>query len=70
MKTVGVVIDAWKLHIFKKHIDAAGFTYSEQPGITNGTHLIRVKCEWIAELKTTIEAANQECADARRHAMH
>lgn len=29
MKTAGVVIDDWKLPIFKRHLDGAGSKYTE-----------------------------------------
>ena len=39
MKTAGVIIDSWKLPIFKKYLDAANFSYYEHnhinwPGVT------------------------------------
>jgi len=68
VKTAAVVIDAWKLPTFKRHLDAAGRTYSEHPGIDKGTLTLRVKYEWVADLKPIIEAANTECANAKRRA--
>ena len=36
----GIAIDAWKLTIFKKHLDDAGYEYTEHPGLTpNGKML-------------------------------
>lgn len=64
-KVAGVVIDSWKLAIFKKHLDAAGYQYTEHPGITSDTLVLRVKYEWVAELKPIVEAANAECAASR-----
>ena len=61
MKTAGVVIDDWKLPIFKKHLDAAGYTYTEHPGVTSKTLTLRVTYKWVSELKPIIEAANAEC---------
>lgn len=66
MKTAGVVIDEWKLPIFKKHIDASGYSYTEHPGVTKDTLMLRVKYEWVADLKPIIEAANTECENAKR----
>lgn len=66
MNTAAVAIDDWKLAIFKKHLDAAGFMYTEHPGITSDTLILRVKYEWVSSLKPIIEAANAECANARR----
>lgn len=65
MKTAGVVIDSWKLPTFKKHLDAAGYTYTEHPGITRGTLTLKVQYEWVAILKPIIEAANAECQGRR-----
>jgi hypothetical protein len=62
VKLAGVVLDAWKLDIFKRHLDAAGFDYTQQPGITDGTLILKVSYEWVFELQPIIEAANAECA--------
>ena len=67
MKTAAVFLDSWKLSIFKKHLDAAGYSYTEQPGVTTDTLTLHVKYEWVANLKPIIEAANQECANAKLH---
>jgi len=64
-KTAGVVIDAWKLAIFKQHLDAAGYKYTEHKGITADTLTLRVGYEWVAQIKPIIEAANAECARSK-----
>ena len=66
MKTAGVIIDDWKLPIFKRHLDAAGCSYTEAPGVTNDTLTLKVQYEWVADLQPIIEAANKECASAKR----
>lgn len=66
MKTAGVVIDEWKLQIFKRHLDGAGCKYTEHPGITQGTLTLIVEYEWVSELKPIIEAANEECRNEQR----
>ncbi len=65
MKKAAVCIDDWKLPIFKRHLDAAGYTYKECPGITSGTLTLKVNYEWVHELKPIIEAAQKECAEAK-----
>lgn len=62
MKTAGVVIDAWELPIFRRHLDAADYAYTEEPGPVQGTLLLRVQYEWVANLKPVVEAANAEAA--------
>lgn len=66
LKTAGVVIDDWKLPIFKRHLDAAECKYTEHPGITPVTLTLRVQYEWLSKLKPIIEAANEECRNERR----
>lgn len=63
LKIAGVVIDDWKLPVFKRHLDAAGRTYTEGPGITADTVLLKVQYEWVADLKPIIEAANKKCSE-------
>lgn len=69
MKTAAVVLDSWKLPVFKKRLDRAGFSYEQAPGLTADTITLRVKYEWVADLQPIIEAANKECA-ARKEDLH
>lgn len=62
MKTAAVVIDRWKLPIFKRYLDNCKCTYTESPGITKDTLLLKVEYDFVANLKPIIEAANAECA--------
>jgi hypothetical protein len=61
MKTAGVVVDTWKAPTFKKHLDKAGYSFIEGPGLTPGTTLLQVKYEWAAKLQPVIQAANDAC---------
>lgn len=61
----GVGIDDWKLPIFKKHLDAAGYKYEEPVQFTSRTLILQVHYEWVHELQPIIEAAQRECADKR-----
>ncbi len=61
MKTAGVAIDKWKLAIFKRHLDAAGYSYTEHPGVTHDTLILKVKTDRVAPLQRVIEAAQLEC---------
>lgn len=58
----GVVIDSWKLEVFKRRLDAAGYTYTEHPGPFPNVTTLRVKCNFAFELKGVVEAAQLECA--------
>lgn len=61
MKTAGVVIDSWKLPIFKRHLDESACTYTEHPGYSSFTIILKISYEWVADLKPVIEAAEKEC---------
>lgn len=67
MKTAAVLIDSHKLPVFKKHLDAAGFKYTEQPGPTADTLLLKVEYKWVADLQPIIVAANTEAARVSLH---
>lgn len=61
MKTVGIAIDDWKLPVFKRHLDRAGYRYTEHPGLTKNTLLLKVKTEFVSGLQPVVEAAQKEC---------
>lgn len=63
-KKAGVVIDAYKLPVFKRHLDAAGLIYSEHKGPGPGMITLQVECDMVASMQPIIEAAERE---ARRH---
>lgn len=65
MKTVGVVMDDWRVTVFRRHLDAAGYEYSEHPGPTPNTRILKVTCEWVHKLKEIIDAAEAECAQIK-----
>jgi len=64
----GIVIDNWKINIFRKHLDEKGYKYEVHVAPTLTT--IRVECSSIKALKPTVQAANDECAAAKRMSMH
>lgn len=61
MKKAAVAIDSYKLPVFKKHLDAAGYKFTTAPGVTKDTLTLVVEYEWVADLKPIVEAANAEC---------
>jgi len=46
--------------------DKAGYSFDKMPGITGDTLMLNVKCEWVAEIKPIIEAAQKECEDVKK----
>ena len=61
MKTAGIAIDAWKLPTFKRILDGAGYAFTEHPGLTRDTLLLKVKTSSVADLQPIVEKANKEC---------
>lgn len=64
MKTVGIVIDDWKLPIFERHLDKADLVYDERP-FTNNTTLLKVACTFIHDAHKVVMAANTECEEIK-----
>ena len=61
----GVVIDSWKLKIFKKHLEEAGYSYTEHRGLTSGTMLLKVTARSAHQLQPIIDAAQLACKNSR-----
>ncbi|AOR77241.1 hypothetical protein [Novosphingobium resinovorum] len=60
-KTAGIVIDAWKLEIFRRHLDGANFSHTQHPGLSEGTLILKVKADRVARLQRVVERAQLEC---------
>lgn len=61
MKTAGIAIDRWKLPIFTRHLEAAGYSITEEPAFSPETMMLKVPYEDLAPLQKVIEAAQAEC---------
>lgn len=60
-KKAAIGLDDWKLPIFKKHLDAAGYKYEEPIQLIDGTLIFKVHYKWVHELQPVIESAQREC---------
>lgn len=69
-KKAAVGIDDWKLPIFKKHLDAAGYKYEDPVKFVDDTLILKVHYEWVHELQPIIEAAQRECAERKAELTH
>ncbi len=58
----GIVLDAWKLTIFKRQLDQAGYTYEQHPGVLANTITLTVVTDDQAALLVVVKAANDEAA--------
>ena len=67
MKTAAIVIDSWKLSIFKKTLDIKGYKYSEHEGPFSGCITLKVETNNIAELQPIVKRMNAEAAKSKLH---
>lgn len=61
-KKAAVGIDDWKLPIFNRHLDEAGYKYESPRRLVNGALVLIVEYEWVHKLQLIVEAAQRECA--------
>lgn len=64
-KKAAVCVDDWKLPVFRRHLDAAGYTYEGPIPFTPGTSILQVRYEWVRDAQPIIEAAQRECVERR-----
>lgn len=57
-----IAIDDWKLPIFKRHLEAAGYTFTQSVGFTPSTLLLAVAHDDLGALHGVVKAANTEAA--------
>ena len=65
MKKVGIGIDKWKLEIFSRHLEEAGYSFACHE-FTRDTYFLQVQTESISALAKVIGAADKECKDDSR----
>ena len=65
-ETAGIVIDSWKLDIFKTILDQHAYTYDVHPGVTKDTYLIKVPTSNTPALAIVVKQANDECAKVKQ----
>lgn len=65
-KVAAVVVDDWKIPVFKRHLDAAGYKYDAPIRFTKKTSTIRVHYEWVHKLAPIVHAAEDECKGMKR----
>lgn len=66
MKRAAILIDDWKLPVFKRRLEEAGFTFEQLPGLNASTVTLRVMCDSpLNTLAPIVKAANAECAASK-----
>ncbi len=65
MKTAAIIVDDWKVSIFRRYLEAGGYTYTESSDEVLKVVILRVQTEDVTVLLPTVEAAASECAKLR-----
>lgn len=59
----GIILDDWKLPIFKKEFDKQGYSYTETKGPSRHCSTLKVDFDTLEKLKPVIEKLNKKCAN-------
>lgn len=61
----GIVVDNWKLPVFRERLTEAGYEYTDAGGFTHDTTVLTVVTDNMLALKQVIEACQAECRKSR-----
>lgn len=67
MAKSAIVLDSWKLSIFKKGLDEMKYNYTEHAGLDANTVILQVETEDIGALAKSVMALNSKAARSRLH---
>lgn len=62
MPKAAVAIDNWKLPIFERHLQQAGYSFERTDGLTEDAMILTVTTENLVALGEVVKAANTEAA--------
>lgn len=62
----GIALDDWKLPVFRKRLEAAGYEYHDAGGLTANTTVLTVETSDILRLKRVIEECQAECRKMKK----
>jgi hypothetical protein len=57
----GIVVNNWKLPVFRKHLTSAGYEYQDGGALTHDTTLLTVDVSDGLALKKVLEQCQAEC---------
>jgi len=57
----GIVVDDWKLPVFRERLTAAGFTYTDAGGLTHNTTVLTVVTDDVSRLGDVVKECQREC---------
>lgn len=62
----GVILEKWKVEIFKRHLTLAGYSYTVEPGFED-IAVLKVSTKSVEALQKVFKAAMLECEKKRFH---
>lgn len=62
----GIVVDDWKLPVFRRRLSEAGFEYEDAGAFTANTTALTVETTNMLALKKVLEECQAECAQSRK----
>lgn len=67
IKRIGIVIDKWKLSIFKKVLNEAEYTFTQKPGPSKNTITLYIETpeNEVNKLNTVVLVANNRAAKSK-----
>lgn len=57
----GIAVDNWKLPVFRRMLDKAGYEYSDVGALTADATLLTIETDNILALKKVLEQCQAEC---------
>jgi ABC-type transport system substrate-binding protein len=57
----GIAVDNWKLPVFRKRLEEAGYEYTDGGPLTGDTTILTVETSNMLALKTVLEECQAEC---------
>lgn len=61
-KKAAIAVDEWKLQIFERHLQQAGYSWKNAGHLTTGTLVLQVETTNLEALSEVLKAANDEAA--------
>ena len=64
---IGIVLDDWKLEIFKEVLSAAGYKYVQVAGVTKNTIGLMIETTNLRKLQNVVRKANNRAAKSKKY---
>lgn len=64
---IGILVDCWKVAVFRRHLDSAGLEFDQQSPEDPDMALLVVLCDGAEDVEPYIAAAESECRRSKLH---